>query len=132
MNNSIEDPLLLSLDSNGVNKGTSPFESENSLNAHNSFDTNANKKSRVVKTYKCILEFNTCNEAIERLKEPICDSTYRLRYTRKSKNLHHHQESNGGILPPKSVAHIKKLFEEKIKYSNNEIISKHVCIVSLI
>ncbi len=31
MNNSIEDPLLLSLDSNGVNKGTSPFESENSL-----------------------------------------------------------------------------------------------------
>lgn len=71
MNNSSEDPLLLSLDSNGVNKGTSPFESESSLMSHNSFDTNANKKSRVVKTYKCILEFNTCNEAIERLKEPI-------------------------------------------------------------
>ena len=79
MNNSREDSLLLSLDQNGVNKGTSPFESESSLMSHNSFDTNANKKSRVVKTYKCILEFNTCNEAIERLKEPICDSTYRLR-----------------------------------------------------
>ena len=47
-----------------------------------------------------------------------------------AKNNHHHKDSAVGNLPPKSVAHIKKLLEEKTRYSNNEIINslrRHNC-----
>lgn len=40
-----------------------------------------------------------------------------------AKNSHCHKEIYLGNLPAKSVAHIKKLFEEKFRYSNNEIIN---------
>ena len=40
-----------------------------------------------------------------------------------AKNSHCQKETNAGNLPPKSVAHIKKLFAEKFRYSNNEIIN---------
>ncbi len=36
---------------------------------------------------------------------------------------HEHKSLKPFVLPPKSVEHIKKLFEEKTKWTNNEIIS---------
>ena len=116
------------------------------------------RKFRKVKSYKCILEYESSEEAIERLKEPVGDSTYRFRYTRSTKEgekdfyhcqgnqacpktlyilrhkestktsiwlatlAHSHNEKKGGTLPIKSVEHIKKLFEEKIRYTNNDLI----------
>ena len=163
--------LRLSVDSTDNNEnGTNEINEDASLLSNESkmsgCSNNNSKKARVVKTYKCILEFNTCREAIERLKEPINDSRYRFRYTRNSqqgekdfyhcdgnkkcpktiyvlrhndsikatvwlaKNNHHHKDSAVGNLPPKSVAHIKKLLEEKTRYSNNEIMNslrRHNC-----
>ena len=43
---------------------------------------------------------------------------------------HEHKSKKASVLPPKSVAHIKKLFEEKIRLTNNEIIAslrRHNC-----
>ena len=124
------------------------------------------KQRRVLRSYKCILEFENCQFALQRLEEPIGDVMYIFRYTRStisgdkdfyhcqghqkcSKTLyilrhsdslkasiwlctaaHAHIKTNGGALPAKSVAHIKKLFEEKARYTNNEIISslrRHNC-----
>jgi hypothetical protein len=115
------------------------------------------RKLRKVKTYKCILEYESCQEASERLKEAVSDSIYRFRYTRSTKEgdkdfyhcqgnqncpktlyilrhndskkasiwlaaiSHVHNEKKGGALPIKSVDHIKKLFEEKTRYSNNDL-----------
>ena len=36
---------------------------------------------------------------------------------------HAHTQTTGGSLPQKSVNHIKKMFEEKSRYTNNEIIN---------
>jgi len=36
---------------------------------------------------------------------------------------HEHKSKKAAVLPPKSVAHIKKLFEDKIRLTNNEIIA---------
>ena len=36
---------------------------------------------------------------------------------------HAHKSKKANVLPPKSVEHIKKLFEEKLRLTNNEIIA---------
>jgi len=125
-----------------------------------------NKKTRKRKPYKLISEYDNCQAAIERLKQPIADVFYRFRYTRHtvegdkdyyycqgyqkcpktvfvlrhsdslkasiyiSNFPHIHEEKAGKSLPLKSVAHIKKLFDEKNRYTNNEIIAslkRHNC-----
>ena len=40
-----------------------------------------------------------------------------------AKGPHIHKTNKPSVLPPKSVAHIKKLFEEKARRTNNEIIA---------
>ena len=140
--------------------------SVNEANAGPVLSTSPRKQLRILRPYKCIFEFNDCQSAIQKLKEPIGDAMYIFRYTRSTiegyKDYYHcqgqqkcpktlyilrhsdslkasiwissmphaHKQTNGGSLPQKSVAHIKKMFEEKYRYTNNEIINslrRHNC-----
>ena len=121
-------------------------------------DDNITNK-RKMKNYKCIFEYESHNQVVERMNEPIGDSTYRFRYKRKclvgekhyyfcngnldcpksvyvlyhseslkasiwlASGTHLHKIGKPASLPPKSVAHIKKLFEESIRWTNREIIA---------
>ena len=126
---------------------------------NNSTANERSRKFRKVKSYKCILEYESLQDATDRLKEPVSDSTYRFRYTRSTKEgekdfyhcqgnqscpktlyvlrhsdsskisvwlatlSHVHNEKKGGTLPIKSVDHIKRLFEEKMRYTNSDIMN---------
>ena len=139
------------------------------LNESTQIDGNnctSNVKKRKIRPYKCIFEFEGYKSALERMAEPIDESSYTFRYTRPSiegdKDFYHcrghqkcpktlyilrhsdslnasiwicsmphvHKETNGSTLPQKSVAHIKMLFAEKTRFTNNEIINslrRHNC-----
>ncbi len=70
-------PLNLSESVESINN-----ESDESIN--NESDNSINDPSKKInKKYKCILEYNNSTLALERIKEPIYDETYRFRYKRK-------------------------------------------------
>ena len=146
-------PLNLSESDQSINN-----ESDESINNESDHSIN-NPSKKINKKYKCILEYNNSTLALERIKEPICDETYRFRYKRKHvtgdkhfyfchgnqncpKSLyilfhsdslitsiwlasctHFHKSKKPAVLPPKSIAHINKLYEEKTRWTNNEIIA---------
>ena len=55
-------------------------ESENEHNEENSQQT----KKRRNRNYKCIIEYETYQSSLERIKEPVGDSTFRYRFKKKT------------------------------------------------
>ena len=154
-------------------KNMSTSEQLNSNESSSSENGNPSVNNRKVphkkglnRPYECIMEFSDCPSAIRRLKQPICNTMYKFRYTRHTitgqKDFYHcqghqkcpktlyilrhsdslkssiwlcsmshaHMETRGSSLPQNSVAHIKKLFKVKSRYTNSEILNslrRHNC-----
>ncbi len=64
----------------GTGKLALPSDSDESTDIINDDNITNERKTR---NHKCIFEYESHNQVVERMNEPIGDSTYRFRYKRK-------------------------------------------------